>query len=122
MSTQFDSMTPEQRLRWLSDELGVDFEPQDWGIVNADAARLDEFTAFLCEHDLAPTQAFQMIELILASANELLLDDPSADLEAVDAALSRHPEAAEHHVEYWSLLHDPDEFPIAAWLRARRAS
>jgi len=112
-------LTREQPPRWLSDELGLQFEPQDSGIVNADGARLGEFAAFLDEHELASTQVFELLELLLASANERLLDDPGAHLAAVDAALSRQPGEAEY-MAYWASLGDPEEFPIAVWTRARR--
>jgi hypothetical protein len=101
----------------LSVALGVLDEPQDWGIVNADGERLDEFADYLETGDLAPTQVFDMVELLLASANERLIDDPSADLQVVRYALRGHPTAGAVHYDYWAALDDPKEFPLGAWLR-----
>ncbi len=96
-------------------------EPQDWGIVNADSERLDEFVAFLAAREFAATQVFDLVDLILASANERLLEDPSADLHAVEGALRQHPAAAAVHGDYWAALDDVREFPLGAWIRGQRA-
>ena len=114
-------MTPRERLSWLSEALGLDDESQDWGITNADAARLDEFVRFLNQADLAPTEAFEVVELVLASANERLLEDPGADLDAAMLAVTRHPEAAEFHLNYWRSFDGADEFPLGSWLRTRES-
>lgn len=96
-----------QLRRKLSVALGVLDEPQDWGIVNADGERLDEFADYLKTHELAPTQVFDMVELLLASANERLIDDPSADLQVVRDSLRGHPTAGAVQYDYWAALDDP---------------
>jgi len=101
----------------VSRALGLLDEPQDWGIVNANPERLEEFVAFLEAQDLAPTQVFDMLELILASANERLVDDASADLPGLRAVLDHYPDAAKVHYDYWAGLDDSTEFPLSVWLR-----
>jgi hypothetical protein len=114
-------MTPRERLTWLSGTLGLADESQDWGIINADAERLDEFVRFLDDTDLAPTEVFELVGLVLASANERLLEDPEADLDSAMRAVARHLEAAEFHLSYWRSLDDPLEFPLGSWLRRRES-
>lgn len=113
------SDSPQALRARLSRDLGLVDEPQDWGIINADESRLEEFVAFLDGVQLAPTQAFDLVDLILASANERLLRDPLADLEAVGDLLSRHEASASVHGDYWSGLHDAAAYPVGAWLRER---
>ena len=60
----------------LSERLAVMNEPQDWGIVNGDAARLDEFIEFYESQPLSSVQCCAMAGLVLASANERLEAGP----------------------------------------------
>jgi hypothetical protein len=121
MSGTGDSRSAREMRTELSTALKLVDEPQDWGIVNADGERVAEFVTFLAARDLASTQVFDMVELVLASANEWLLEDPSADLSAVQDVLRLHSEAAEVHGDYWASLDDAEEFPIGAWLRGQRS-
>jgi hypothetical protein len=66
-------MIADELLRELSVRLGLGYESQDWGIVNADPYRLREFISFYESEPLVPSQRFELGELILASANERLL-------------------------------------------------
>jgi hypothetical protein len=60
-----------------------------------------------------------MVELILASANEVLCLDAQADLDAVAGLLPRLRADADLYLDYWRGLDDDDEFPLGAWLRRR---
>lgn len=55
-----------------------------------------------------------MVELLFASANERLIDDPSTDLLAFRAAVAWHEDTARARYEYWVRLHDSEEYPIAS--------
>jgi len=103
--------------RRLSTELGLQDEPQDWGIVNADAVRLDEFIEVYERPDLVDAERFELVELVLASANEALERDAAADLHRLSQLLPGMRRQAAVTVEYWVRL-DADEFPIARWLRS----
>ncbi len=109
--------SPHELLETLSRALGLEYEPQDWGIVNADADRLVEFLLHFEQQALEPTQAFEMAELVLASANEALLQGKDFPMPRLVALIQRHQTAFEHHVEYWAGLEDPDEFPLGRVLR-----
>jgi hypothetical protein len=109
-------MRPESEMAQLSERLAVMNEPQDWGIVNGDAARLDEFVAFYESQPLSSVQRGAMASLVLASANERLQADLAADLDVVARLLSRLAADAEWEYDYWRGL-DGAAFPLADWLR-----
>lgn len=98
-------------------DLGLADEPQDWGIVNADPTRLAEFIAFAESGDLAPTQFYDLVGLVLASANEALLSNSGENLERVRALLAQHMRPARAQIVYWGSLTDNEEFPIGDWIR-----
>ncbi|WP_437622692.1 hypothetical protein [Sorangium sp. So ce1151] len=102
----------------LSQALGLEYEPQDWGIVNADAGRLDEFIAYYDEHPtLSSTQRFELGELVLASANEVLLKTPEAVLVGLSTFLVQHAKDFMAHIQYWESISNVEEFPLSAWLQ-----
>jgi len=108
--------TAEQELRHLCQALGLLYEPQDWGIINADERRVSEFIAFYEANPLSETQRFELGELILASANECLVGSESPP-EALLPFLIRNRHALGTQLEYWLNLRDDLEFPVGNWLR-----
>ncbi len=109
--------TADELLREMSDKLGLTYEPQDWGLINADGNRLDEFVIFLRREELRPTQQFELADLILASANERLLEGLNVEITSLKMLAHKHDRAFSHHVEYWSGLDNEEEFPLAGLLR-----
>jgi len=107
------------QLQSLSKLLGLDYEEQDWGIINADGKRLEEFVAVYDSHTLSREMRYQMFELVVASANDALDDE----LDGVRAGLviqdfvRRNGEAFPEQVSYWAGLKDSEEFPVADILR-----
>ena len=112
------SSSPEQLLRALSSRLRLDYQAQDWGIVNADGGRLNEFVEHLVTQRLAPAQEFELAGLIMASANERLLAGLPVDLPSLVELVERYPEAFTVHVDYWKNLPPSDDFPLTRALRA----
>ena len=115
-------LTPSERMTRLSARLGLADDSQDWGIINADPERLEEFAALFESEELSSTERYEVSDLVLASANERLLIDPSDDLAIVERLLGALEEVAELHVSYWRRLEDPEEFPLGHWLRGREIS
>ena len=113
---QQDNFAAERDLKQLCQSLGLLYEPQDWGIINANGQRLSEFIAYYEANLLSATQRFELSELILASANERLLGGESLP-EPLHAFLSRNRHLLETQLEYWQNLQDELEFPVANWLR-----
>ena len=109
--------TPDMLLRELSDELDLAYEPQDWGIVNADGDRLDEFIGFFAQSQLEPTQMFELADLILASANECMVRGLKVYLPLLLKLAEQHKPAFAHHIEYWLGLSNDKEFPLSSALR-----
>ncbi len=108
---------PDDLLRRLSDDLGLNYETQDWGILNADGARLDEFVAYFKSVALEPTQRFELADLILASSNDALSCGRIAAIDRILQLAADAESAFAHHIDYWSRLDGVDEFPLAAKLR-----
>jgi hypothetical protein len=98
----------------LSARLGLANEQQDWGIINADASRLDEFIRVYTTDPLSSYQRHAMAELVLASANQLLCADPQADLGLVATLLPKISADARPEIEYWRSLVGDDEVPLGA--------
>lgn len=113
----------EAGLRALCEALGLPYEPQDWGIVNADPARLEEFMSYLLGSTLTATQKYEMAELILSSANERLVGGGSLDFEDLIRVIRREPAAFATPLAYWRGIADGTEFPLwiqlEHWLMAR---
>lgn len=108
----------EEHLRALSSSLGLKYEPQDWGIVNADGSRTMELIEFYdSAPDLPCTSKFEMGSLILASANELLLSDPMVEVSRIKDFVLRNCEAFRAHLDYWRSLDDERLYPLGILLR-----
>ncbi len=106
-----------ESLEWLSAMLHLEPYPQDWGIINADEARLSEFISFYEAHpELSGPQKFQMGGLILASANDALVAGLPLD-SRLSTFLRQNRSAFEIDFTYWRELEDVEVFPIAKWLR-----
>jgi hypothetical protein len=113
-------MNAEELLRELSSRLGLSFETQDWGIVNANPWRLREFIYFYESEPLVPSQRFELGELILASANERLLAGTAKEDEDMHMFVDfvrNHWREQEAHLTYWLGLQSDEEFPITAVLK-----
>lgn len=105
----------EQRV--LTEALSLVPEPQDWGIVNASGSRLYDFIDFFVAHpELTRAQRFWMGELILASANEALLEGGLLD-ERLESFVETNREWIVVAMEYWTNLESGAEFPLSGWLR-----
>ncbi|TDR17587.1 hypothetical protein [Marinicella litoralis] len=99
-------------LKNLSNQLSLSYEPQDWGIINADSSRFIEFNKYYCDSNLESCEKYQIEELIIASFNEVLLNNMQTyeSLSVFFGFLNK----AEHKVvlDYWQSLNE-DEFPVA---------
>ena len=108
---------PKDLLRTMSEQLGLGYQPQDWGIINADGDRIDDFVAFFETRELRDCQRFQLAELILASCNERLVDSGVLDEARLLSIFRANMGAVAFHIEYWRGMTDAVEFPLGAMLR-----
>jgi hypothetical protein len=111
----------------LSRELGLTDLEQDWGIANGDGQRLEEFVRLLQPDVIVSAVGEEVVDLVLSSANERLVDDGAFDQDVVFGAIAaldrRHWSM---RVEYWGSLQDVEDdyleeakevFPIASLVR-----
>jgi hypothetical protein len=111
---------PEELLKQLSKSLNLEFFPQDWGIINADPKRVEEFINYYKNNQsLYSNQKFVIQELIIASFNEAM--DEGIVSEAMETKfvnfLISNKQDLEFHLKYWSSLEDSEEFPISDFLK-----
>jgi hypothetical protein len=110
-----DSLPNEQLLR-LEDELGFDYQGQDWGIVNADPRRVAEFVLFFERHYSATWSTWtvaEFVDLVLESASSAIREDPSFSVSCIDDFVARAAPLAPERVRYWT-SHD---FAVTPHLR-----
>jgi len=103
----------------LSERLGLRFQTQDWGILNSDPDRLEEFVRFYETTDLAPTQRYELGDLVLASANDALVKQELDEnrLQELAAFIARNRASLQTRIDYWAGLAGDSEFPIAGALK-----
>jgi len=102
----------------LTDQLGLTFYKQDWGICNADARRVAEFIRICRTRKLTRTQQYEMGELVLASMNEALLDriEDEGLVSEFQDFLTRDLDGLPEEIRYWASLSDVEEFPLSLLL------
>jgi hypothetical protein len=109
-------------LEEMCNDLGIQyhrFEAQDWGIINADAKRVEEFINYFVENTLHKTQQFQLFELIMASYNEAMLERIDTDaLEKVflEFVSAYNNETLDIIGEHWKSIYDEESFPVGKLL------
>lgn len=112
-------MDPKQELQELCEALGLQYFEQDWGLINADPNRLREFISYYESRSFTPAQRYDMVDLILASANEGLEAHQLSSADAQDAAevAARHAPEAPVAVAHW--IGSDSGYPIGQFLRER---
>ena len=102
----------------LSKALSLNYQPQDWGIINADPRRILEFIRGAEVAGLSVAQQYAMAELVLASVNEQLLKSrlSTSEEQAFKVFLRSTLNGLSSQIRYWSNLRNSEEFPISAYL------
>ena len=103
----------------LSGALCLSYEGQDWGIVNADPDRIEEFVAF-CEANAVdhPWEPEALAELVFASADLAAGERDLADAErwVILRFVADHGNEFPDMLGYWRSL-PASEFPVAVLVR-----
>lgn len=107
--------SPDELIHELCSILNLRYEAQDWGIVNADATRVEEFIRYYEGTRLEKTQAYEVFELILASLNAALEEELEVG-HIIQEFVAKHRDDFPAQVDYWSSL-TGTEFPIGEYLR-----
>jgi hypothetical protein len=116
-------MDAGREIRMLTRALGLKDERQDWGIINSDPTRVEEFIRFRETSDLTPAQQYAVGELVFASMNDALEEEVADDklIDLFERFLSSGLQGMPAHVRYWSSL-DEEEFPIVTLLHRLEAN
>lgn len=110
-------MEKVEELKQLSEELNLEFEAQDWGIINSDPERVVEFIDFyVSKSEIYPDCKYELIELVIASYNDALVENSATDaldVKFVDfLRLIKNEIYSQSIVSYWMKL-DSEEFPVS---------
>ena len=114
-------MDPYKELRDLSSKLNLIFEPQDWGIINSSSSRTIEFIMFYENSIMSEHLKYDFFELIIASYNDLILDNPKSIEKTRIVFKNFIVKYSDHEpmkiaLSYWKNLEGP-EFPVSQYLK-----
>jgi hypothetical protein len=100
----------------------LDFETQDWGIINSDGSRVTEFLKFFNDNiHFEVTLRYKIFELIIASMNDALVEEIVTDEIAqdftnfIDKAKNEDEYLFESTLDYWISITD-EEYPVGQYL------
>lgn len=104
-------------LKKISKELNLDFETQDWGIINSSPERLIEFIDYFKENVLFDNQTkYEIFDLIIASFNDGLVENKfkiSTIKLFVDFIYEYSPnETFKPILDYWKSIKN-EEYPVS---------
>ncbi len=96
-------------------------DTSDWGIINADADRVDEFIEFVDQNStLDKSTKFEFVELIIASMNEAILQKlDTADVYSKFLEYIKRIESDNYYsssIDYWKSLNSNEDFPVTKLL------
>jgi hypothetical protein len=106
----------------MCNDLNIQYDrsdTQDWGIINADAKRVEEFINYYVKNKLHRTQQYSLFELIIASYNETLLqkiDTETLNKIFLEFINNYKNETLNGVIEYWKSIYDEDNFPVGKLL------
>lgn len=111
-------MQQQEILKTISRELNLNYELQDWGIINANPYRVKEFILYYDNVKKTNNSKYELFELIVASFNELVLENKNEKVindfftEFIKKNL-KHPFI--DILNYWSKIYNEEEFPVAKY-------
>ena len=108
-------------LEIISDELGLSFEEQDWGIINGSADRVEEFINYFNTHESLPTTVkYPFFDLIVASFNEDLLEGSATKKKELLFKQFIQQNSSNSLfkpiLSYWKRITNEEDFPVGKFL------
>lgn len=98
-------LAAKHQLEELEAALGLNWEDRDWGIVNADATRVEEFASFFeknyNEH-WSPGTVAEFVDLVLESASEAIRRDSQFPVTCIDNFIALAAPLAPNQFAYWT--------------------
>ena len=109
-------------LKSVSEELNLSFETQDWGIINANPHRIEEFIGYFAQHDYLPKEVkYPFFDLIVASFNDAILESlVNKENESLfKEFIKKHSidELYKPILDYWKRITNEEEFPVGKLLK-----
>ena len=109
-------------LKTISNDLQLNFEQQDWGIINASPERIHEFMEYYNNNvNLPNTIKYQLLELIIASFNEALVKNMVNENQKIAFKEFIKKNASNSHfrpiLNYWKKIANISEFPVGHLLK-----
>jgi hypothetical protein len=95
----------KEQLEQLEATLGFDWDDQDWGIVNADAARVAEFVTFFEQNyseNWSATTVGEYVDLVMESASDAIRADPKFGAACVDRFVAQTVSLVPDRLRYWT--------------------
>ncbi|ALR31265.1 hypothetical protein ATE47_12360 [Chryseobacterium sp. IHB B 17019] len=105
-------------IKKISSELNLQYETQDWGIINADPNRVREFISYYNKSDCPNIIKYELFELIIASFNELILEGKNEKLINdffTDFINNNLTLPFTDILDYWNNIYNKEEFPVAKY-------
>lgn len=95
----------------------------DWGIINADSSRVEEFIDYVLNHDILDFSIkYEFLELIISSMNAALVENKSncclklkfyRYIKPLLYNTNYYP-----HIPYWISIKSRDEYPVGELLKS----
>jgi hypothetical protein len=111
-------MNIEKNREKLSQDLGLKYESQDWGIINANHKRIREFIDYYQKSNHLIFLKYDLIELIIASFNDYEISDlKDNELEIkfsdfIKKACAEIDLNVYNPFQYWIDIADEMEYPV----------
>ncbi len=108
-----------KEIKEVSEDLHLNFETQDWGIINSNPSRLKEFIDYrLSLKQISTSLRYELLELIIASFNEAMLENSiNSDLEnELQKVLDLDAEICETVIQYWKSIYDKTTYLVGEYL------
>ena len=113
-------MSAFAELETLSQTLGLINEPQDWGIVNSDPNRAEEFMLYAHRSPITFAQQYAIVELVLSSVNDAMTEGLfSPEMQcSFEKFLDSDLHGLGIQINYWKNLNSEDEYPVSKFLKS----
>ncbi|WP_298760640.1 hypothetical protein [uncultured Psychroserpens sp.] len=101
-------------MKKITEDLNLNFESQDWGIINASPDRLEEFVKYFETSRYSEKEKYELFELIIASYNDCLIEIKEKSKIFEDfISNTKGSDTYNTIINYWKNLDNDDEFPIS---------
>jgi hypothetical protein len=107
----------------ISSDLNLQYEVQDWGVINSSGHRLLEFINYLNNHTFPDFVQCELLELIIASFNDSLIENicNKNDIDSFQEVIIKHEASCISVINYWKKIYNEEDFPAGGFLSPRQS-